>query len=456
MFKGLNLRNYRAFRSLDLDFARVNIFVGPNNSGKSSILSAINVIAQTLQDNDSGAPLILRGKYEDLGTYQDVVYGNRSNNPITLGFSIDNFMYSVEFKYRTQRKEIEISKYHIFESGKNLYSFQSRKDAYDLYYRGRIFENVFGGSRKLRPFFRGIIAFDRNISDISRSVRLEKEKQFEFLSLDASQIQNIERSMRRSSSTLRMAFSRFDALSSFRQPPQRTYLYSGVSPPSIGKTGDNTIEMLVSDRFRRGRARFDILERASAWFRTTNMAREIRVKTLTPRHFEICLLGIDGKEHNISDVGFGVSQVLPVLVGGLRLTGDLELGQVIYGNPLYVVQEPEIHLHPGAQADIASFFIELAKIGGQYFIETHSDTFIIRLQQHVALGDFPCDSVRVFYVYDSEEGKRVVQLDLDEKGMFTKDWPEGFFPQRQRESLALARAHLRRGEKKPSLFDLDD
>ena len=67
MIERIYTENYRAFENLDIDLSKINLFFGPNNSGKSSILSIINVLTQTLNSSDQTVPLLLRGTKEDLG-----------------------------------------------------------------------------------------------------------------------------------------------------------------------------------------------------------------------------------------------------------------------------------------------------------------------------------------------------------------------------------------------------
>ena len=160
---------------------------------------------------------------------------------------------------------------------------------------------------------------------------------------------------------------------------------------------------------------------------------------MTPRHFEICLVSNDNTKHNICDVGFGCSQVLPVLVSGLSLFSPQNPSE----NRVLVIQEPEIHLHPDAQAAMGSFFASLVHSGGQVFIETHSDNLVLRLARHVAMGDLSPSDVAIFFITD-EGDKRVTEIELTASGGFEPDWPNGFFPQRQTESLLLARAAMER------------
>src|SRR5476651_987710 len=113
MIDFIELGNFRAFRNQRFDFGRINIFVGPNNAGKSSALSAINLIAQTVQERPRDVPLALTGRYDDLGTFHDIVHGNNPRTKLNLKFGSNRFAYSIQFKYRTQRREIEIARYEI-------------------------------------------------------------------------------------------------------------------------------------------------------------------------------------------------------------------------------------------------------------------------------------------------------------------------------------------------------
>jgi predicted ATPase len=448
MLKHLTLRNFRAFRAVELNFSAINIFVGPNNSGKSSVLSAINLLAQTIAANESDAPLLLRGKYDDLGTYIDVVHGNIPRTPISIDFSTGEFEYRIEFKYRSQRREIEVTKYEILKDDKSIYSYQARKDAYEIRYRGRRFEQHLGSIAKRRPDFAGLLVRERNLSGIR--FRQTRKRELEEI-LDKTKLKTlieVERMIGRANAELRYMFGQFDSLSPFRETPQRTFLFSGESPQEVGRTGEKAVDILVSDNFARGKTKRGIVDEISNFFTNTGMARAIEVKALTSRHYELCVIGNDGRSHNICDVGFGCSQVLPVIVGGFNTFHFPFPGFYGSSGPIFVVQEPEIHLHPDAQAELGTFFVNLAKQNGQLFIETHSDNLILRVQRHVAEGEIDASCIRVFFVQDLDGTKRVTDIDLNEEGVFTKPWPGGFFPQRQQESFKLARAAATRTKRK--------
>jgi len=442
MITHIRLRNFRAFKQQNFEFSKINIFVGPNNSGKSSAISALNLVAQTyLSTEFSQTPLMINGQFDQLGTYKDIVYKNRANTPLGIDIGFDQFDLRIEFKYRSQRREIEIVKYELYEKGTQLFFYQSKKDSYTFKFGGENIEEGFPGIRKRRPRFSGFFP-DRFTYD--PMVLLKREDR----SLPDSAYdrwRNIEQRIWTARRHFRRNFFRFDSLGPFRDKPERTYLYSGETASRIGHTGANTAILLSADTARRGAESKAMLSAISQWFSVTGIANAINIHPIGPRHFELVLVEGDGSQSNISDVGFGCSQVLPVLVASLNVFGK---SLPTFDHPIFVVQEPEIHLHPNAQAALGSFFTGVLPNNGQLFIETHSDNLILRIAQHVADGRLDSDDVKIFYVSKRDGTSKVVPLELNPDGSLGKDWPEGFFPQRQSESLALARA-IANKEKSP-------
>ena len=136
-------------------------------------------------------------------------------------------------------------------------------------------------------------------------------------------------------------------------------------------------------------------------------------------------------------MGSRISPLLPVIVAGYN-------SQL---HSIFAAEPPEIHLHPKAQSELGDFFLHLYEKGVQCIVETHSEHLIMRLQTHVARGRIPANHLVVNYVNPTPYGKAVLKLPLNEDGIFTRDWPEGFFEERLQEATELAQAPLkRRGE----------
>jgi hypothetical protein len=134
------------------------------------------------------------------------------------------------------------------------------------------------------------------------------------------------------------------------------------------------------------------------------------------------------------DVGLGISQILPVLVNAFGLT-----------NQTIAVEQPEIHLHPALQAELADVFIEsaLGERKNMFILETHSEHLILRVLRRIrettdgeiksGLVPIRPEDVAVLYVSPAPEGSKVIEIPIRPDGEFGAPWPDGFFPDRAKE-----------------------
>jgi hypothetical protein len=150
----------------------------------------------------------------------------------------------------------------------------------------------------------------------------------------------------------------------------------------------------------------------------TSLVKAVDVKTFTDGQIRVGrTLNSDSEDTVVvSDVGIGISQVLPVLVALLVA----EPGQLVY------IEQPELHLHPRAQHKLAEFIAEAANRGVRVVIETHSDLLLLGIQTQVAEGKLPPDKVILHWFARNEEGlTKITTRELDEDGAYG-DWPEDF------------------------------
>jgi predicted ATPase len=215
-------------------------------------------------------------------------------------------------------------------------------------------------------------------------------------------------------------------LGPLRSPPARHYLRFGGQVETVGTKGENTPQVIVSKGA-------EIRKRIDRWFADFGIPYQI-----TPRHFgnetagEIISINLTDKRTKVevapSDVGFGIGQLLPIIVEGL-----------VAANKTICVEQPEIHLHPKLQAHLADLFIATSQRGtdadgrgNQWIIETHSESLMLRLQRRIREKAIAPSHVSVLYVEPGAngEGSRVIPLRLDEDGDFVDEWPEGFFEDR--------------------------
>ena len=217
-----------------------------------------------------------------------------------------------------------------------------------------------------------------------------------------------------------------------RSYPARHYLLSGSERFDVGLQGEFTSEILYH-------AESETLQKVNDWFTKFDIPYEVSVNALGDRVTgELIALTLKDKSTGLSvgpsDVGFGIGQLLPIIVQGVVSSET--------GGAILCVEQPEIHLHPRLQAHISDLLIETIKVetsnsgessaesvrNNQWIVETHSEALMLRLQRRVREQILSPEDVCVLYVAPIEGGgSTVTQLRLDVNGDFIDEWPDGFF-----------------------------
>jgi hypothetical protein len=211
-------------------------------------------------------------------------------------------------------------------------------------------------------------------------------------------------------------------LGPFRRPPERWYIFTGTSPQDVGYRG----ELLPDYLFRNP----ELVAEANKWLKNLDIGYSLKIESIGAKAkdlFEVRL--VDKRrskkvEVGLSDVGFGISQILPFIVQSLASS-----------NNIISIEQPEVHIHPRLQADLGDLLGECIKEPrkNQFIIETHSEHLILRLQKLVRKQILKPSDVSIVYVSRGKESAEVTELSLNTKGEFLVEWPGGFFPERLRE-----------------------
>lgn len=225
-------------------------------------------------------------------------------------------------------------------------------------------------------------------------------------------------------------------------PPRVQALGSGWNRNASAQ-GENVLPLLTKKP--------EILRQLNHWLQRLEIPYSVSIEeisgsdTLAPIGDIQCLMLTDlrtGYTSSTLDVGFGISQVIPVVIHSLMKTP---------GSSLTLIEQPEIHLHPAVQARLMDLFIEQSQPrhrGGmannlgvidergnrQFILETHSEHMILRLQKAIRLGRISPNRVSVLYVERGQDGhSHVKRLRLNDSGEFIDEWPGGFFDERLEE-----------------------
>ena len=263
-------------------------------------------------------------------------------------------------------------------------------------------------------------------------------------------------------------------LGPIRSHPSRFYSSGGITPQAVGYSGESTPDLLLNDP--------EILKKTNKWLEKLELGYQIETKNLSDRAslFELRLWdqkNLSGKNFRVTlkDVGFGVSQVLPIIV------------QCIFSSyETILIEQPELHIHPRLQAELADLFIySMTERRNRLIIETHSEHLVLRIakqlkRREATLSKFPEEQILEFLNSDAENslkerkmserkklidekfseeytpdpvdfsadkilinfvsrgkssGSQVHQIRFTEDGKFKDKWPGGFFPERRREII---------------------
>lgn len=207
-----------------------------------------------------------------------------------------------------------------------------------------------------------------------------------------------------------------------RGNPERTYKTTSVGPTFPG-TFENYVASIISDWQSKKKENGHQFNKLSAAMEKLGLTWKVQAKRLNATQVEIQV----GRLHHsarggasdlvsIADVGFGVSQFLPVLVALLVAMPD----QLVY------LEQPEIHLHPKAQYQVAQLLADAAKRGVRVVAETHSSLILLGIQTLVAEGKLSPELVKLHWFERDKDGiTKISSTDLDSAGRFG-DWPQDF------------------------------
>ena len=450
----LAVSNFRCFREATLNIAPITLVTGPNSAGKTSLLAPILAAAQT-----DGMPAMLspNGRYVDMGDFLDVVHRRKEDATIRIGFTgfsraggplriASAFCYDpVARTPRLRDLSVKADYYDLsVQHDGNKYTLQYqvtpskspklttlRNDAGWI----RVFEamnTLFSTTIKTTghtdaddiPF---PLILSKDLPDaepLSGEHSFDEPREF-FRVLQQDKILMGFFVVPQLHSEISFFQDHFRHLGSFRLAPERTYYEISKADLTIGRYGQNYVEQLAQweseESSRIDQVRKDL----------TSLGILSALNTRRLRGGRLELVGKPQKRSpstNLSDLGFGTSQVLPVIVA---------INQLANGS-LFTVSQPETHLHPEVQAKLADYFVGLAKDRKMRFvIETHSEYLINRLRLLVAEGTISEDDVSVVYIVNKGREATVAPIELRADGQI-KGAPPDFFQTYMMDVMKLA------------------
>lgn len=424
MLQSIQLTNFKSWRELpSTKLGRITGLFGPNSSGKSSIIQSLLLLKQTAESPDRRQVLNLGDdrSYVELGTFGDVIFQHATRGELEIELTWEN----------TRRLQMDPGARHPASS----VSFVTRIDALPTgelrvrdfdYHVGpasfrlyRVRHNEYGAA--MSPHFEMRPGFTPEmIGQPIKCYGFSEEFRQSFVHGDI--LGDLQ-------SEFEALFAGVYYLGPLRERARRQYTWTGSTPTDMGARGERVVDALVASRQReilvRSRPNGTLItleERVAAWLKDLGLIESFRVEELAPMTSLFRVLvrhKTHGPETALADVGFGVSQVLPVLV----------LLYYVPNGSTVLLEHPEIHLHPSVQAGLADVLVDVARTREvQVIVESHSEHLLRRLQRRVAeswmgIGD---EDVRLYFVDERDGESKISPLELDTYGKIA-NWPEGFF-----------------------------
>lgn len=478
MLRELRIRNFKCWKDTgSIRMAPITLLFGTNSSGKSSIGQFLMMLKQTVESSDRKAVFFPGGKNSavHLGSYQEMVFHRDFKNNIGFDYEWDlsenlqvkdplhkksytgdcisfaaevglkdngsedkneNSLMLEHFDYKMMgEKEKMVLSIGMSRQSLKKSQYEVKSEGYDLTRKqGRPWNP--GPPVRFYGFPDEVVAYYQN-ADFVQSLNLQHEKLFRSICY----------------------------LGPLRSKAERLYSWTGNEPENVGYSGENTIAAILAAKkrkiglgYRRPVQPFEKI--IASKLKEMGLIEDFKVKSISAeRHEYEVKLRTKGSPDwvDLPDVGFGISQVLPVLV------------QCFYApkNSIIIMEQPEIHLHPSAQSALADVMIDAIKAREdsedrniQLVVETHSEHFLRRLQRRIAEseanGILSRADVSAYHSDVTAMPAKLEELKIDMFGII-ENWPENFFGDEMMDILEQSKSAMRaRSKHKASGEDVID
>lgn len=233
-------------------------------------------------------------------------------------------------------------------------------------------------------------------------------------------------------------------LGPLREYPKREYAWGGSQPSDMGRRGERVVEAMLASRdqgirysFGKGVRRKSLDEVVAMWLKLLGLIDRFEVRPIAvgSKLFQVWVRRQPGaQEVLLTDVGFGVSQILPVIT----LCYYAPEGSVL------LLEQPEIHLHPRVQAGLADVLIDAVYSRGiQVIVESHSEHLLRRMQRRIAEEHLPAENTALYFCEIDQGASKLTKLAVDMYGSI-ENWPDDFFGDEMGEIAAMQKAILKR------------
>jgi predicted ATPase len=426
MFTKSSMTNFKSWKDTgEIRLAPLTGFFGTNSSGKSSLLQMLLLLKQTTESSDRNLVLktgSLQEGYVNLGTPNEITYGETTDMSLSVKWDMSVAPLSIpvpETSRSINISELEFNT-HIHAEPQKIHvtELSYRQDDNFLVQLSRAGNNRYTISIKIDN------EEPRRAQGRPR-VYMKPEKCYGFSDealrfyQDASFLSDI---------VLRFEqqFQQLHYLGPLREHPQRNYTWGGEHPTNVGLKGELAVHALLAGKSQRvynseRKTNSNKLEqRIAEWLVKLGLTSSFQTRPLFKgsNQYEVRLKRHENSpEVLITDLGIGVSQILPVLI----------LCYYVPEGSTVILEQPELHLHPSVQSGLADVFIDvIQRRKVQIILESHSEHLLRRLQRRIAEEKITTNDTALYFCDLQNGASNIQSLEIDNFGQI-RNWPADFF-----------------------------
>ena len=396
MISEIYIQNIRGFKALSKTrIRRLTLLVGENSTGKTTFLGAYNALAQLLYKNPNEIYNPFNKGPFDFGTFQNIVHKGEKEFLLGGSFQMKNKKkLDVEFTFGNKLSKLNNSKIDITEKmakfkfdvvldnnlKKEILSIKKEKNVW----------KIIGDSYQFE--FRGDVISQKEISawlseSVAKNLLPYHGESQSLKSYEANVSDKKQADFNRTVQTLRKMPLLEEGIKIIAFPPIH---------PEIERF--HTSNLLENNE--------NIQKSISKIGQKIDLFSNIRTKK-SGGFYELLIKSLNG-EFNIKDVGFGVSSIFPFLK---KLSSSIDDEETVF-----LLQQPEIHLHPKAQAEMTQL---LAESKSHFLIETHSDYIIKRLRICIMKEIIKPNDLQILYFEQKTNKLKIHEINVDKDGNLT-------------------------------------